>query len=80
MRLHKETAPRFLLVGKISGARSDEGIVLSLAQTPETKAELRATTEAAQAARIFGAPSFTWLMASWFWGDGGLERALAWSL
>ena len=49
------------------------------AQSDEIKARLRANTEAAQAAGIFGAPSFTTGTGELFWGDDRLEQALAWS-
>jgi 2-hydroxychromene-2-carboxylate isomerase len=52
--------------------------VLEAAQTPEVKAALRAQTEAAQSAGIFGAPSFL-VEGELFWGDDRLEDALDWA-
>ncbi len=53
--------------------------VLQAAQVPEVKAALRAEVEAAQAAGIFGAPSFR-VEGELFWGDDRLEEALDWAL
>jgi len=52
--------------------------VLAAAQAPEVKAALRAETEAASAAGIFGAPSFL-VEGELFWGDDRLEDALDWA-
>jgi len=52
--------------------------VLAAAQAPEVKATLRAETEAAMAAGIFGAPSFL-VDGELFWGDDRLEDALEWA-
>jgi 2-hydroxychromene-2-carboxylate isomerase len=52
--------------------------VLAAAQAPEVKAALRAETEAAMAAGIFGAPSFL-VGGELFWGDDRLEDALEWA-
>jgi 2-hydroxychromene-2-carboxylate isomerase len=53
--------------------------VLQAARLPEVKAALRAEVEAAQAAGIFGAPSFL-VDGELFWGDDRLEEALDWAL
>ncbi len=47
------------------------------AQSAEIKAKLRANTEEAEAAGIFGAPSLTTVAGELFWGDDRLEQALA---
>lgn len=52
--------------------------LLEAAQSPETKAALRQTTEDAQAAGIYGAPSFT-VGDELFWGDDRLDQAMAWA-
>jgi 2-hydroxychromene-2-carboxylate isomerase len=52
---------------------------LARAQAPEVKEALRAETEAAQAAGIFGGPSFL-VDGELFWGDDRLEDALDWAL
>ncbi|UWQ27895.1 2-hydroxychromene-2-carboxylate isomerase [Leisingera sp. M523] len=49
--------------------------LLDRAQSPEIKSALRAQTEAASSAGIFGAPSFT-SGTELFWGDDRLEQAL----
>jgi 2-hydroxychromene-2-carboxylate isomerase len=68
------------LVGAlVAGLGQDALRVLALAQTPEVKGALRAETEAAQAAGIFGAPSFL-AEGELFWGDDRLEDALDWAL
>jgi 2-hydroxychromene-2-carboxylate isomerase len=54
------------------------GRVLEAAQTPEVKEALRAQVEAAQAAGIFGAPSFL-VGGELFWGDDRLEDAMEWA-
>ena len=54
----------------------DARSVLERAAAPEIKARLREQTEAAQAAGIFGAPSFV-VDGELFWGDDRLEQALA---
>jgi 2-hydroxychromene-2-carboxylate isomerase len=51
---------------------------LDRAETDETKARLRAQTEAAQQRGIFGAPSFV-VDGELFWGNDRLEDALAWA-
>jgi 2-hydroxychromene-2-carboxylate isomerase len=53
--------------------------VFALAQKDETKASLRAQTEEAIAAGIFGAPSFVASDGELFWGNDRLEAALAWA-
>ncbi len=52
--------------------------VLACAARPDTKAALRATTEAAQTSGIFGAPSFQ-AGDELFWGDDRLQDALRWA-
>ena len=51
---------------------------LAAADTPETKAALRAQTEEAAARGLFGAPSFI-VGDELFWGNDRLEDALAWA-
>jgi 2-hydroxychromene-2-carboxylate isomerase len=50
---------------------------LGRAEAAETKDRLRATTEAAQARGVFGAPSFL-VGDELFWGNDRLEDAVAW--
>ncbi len=69
-----ETLARAL---EAAGANPEEA--LGSAQASEIKANLRANTEKALAAGIFGAPSFTTATGELFWGDDRLEQALAWS-
>jgi len=51
---------------------------LAGAASDEVKTQLRANTEAAQEAGIFGAPTFR-AGKEIFWGDDRLEQALAWA-
>jgi 2-hydroxychromene-2-carboxylate isomerase len=67
------------LASELAAAGADAAHAFDRAQTPEIKAKLRANTEGAQAAGIFGAPSFTTGSGELFWGDDRLEQALAWS-
>jgi 2-hydroxychromene-2-carboxylate isomerase len=62
----------------VASLGKDAAAVLSAAQTPEVKGALRAETEAAVAAGIFGAPSFL-VEGELFWGDDRLEDALDWA-
>lgn len=52
---------------------------LAAAQTGAVKAQLRAETELAARAGIFGAPAFITRDGEIFWGDDRLEMALAWA-
>ena len=52
--------------------------LLQQAQSPESKALLRAQTERAVALGIFGAPTFI-VGDELFWGNDRLEAALAWA-
>lgn len=49
------------------------------AAEPDIKVALRANTDEARDAGIFGAPSFTTRDSEFFWGDDRLEQALAWA-
>jgi 2-hydroxychromene-2-carboxylate isomerase len=51
--------------------------ILEAAQSPESKAKLRAQTEQARSLGIFGAPSFL-AAGELFWGNDRLETALDW--
>jgi 2-hydroxychromene-2-carboxylate isomerase len=53
--------------------------VLEAAQTPESKAKLRAQTQEAVDRGIFGAPSFM-VGQELFWGNDRLEQALSWAV
>ncbi len=62
----------------IATALEQAGLPASLlaeAAEPDAKAALRASVEAAQAADLFGAPSFT-VGDELYWGDDRLEEAL----
>lgn len=67
-----------VVAGLLSALGQPAHPVLAAAQTPAVKGELRAETEAAQAAGIFGAPSFL-TAGELFWGDDRLEEALEWA-
>ena len=55
----------------------DAEAVLTQAQSPNVKARLRANTDEAVAAGIFGAPTFV-IDGELFWGNDRLDDALAW--
>jgi 2-hydroxychromene-2-carboxylate isomerase len=62
----------------VASLGKDAAAALSAAQTAEVKTALRAETDAAMAAGIFGAPSFL-VEGELFWGDDRLEDALDWA-
>lgn len=53
---------------------------LAEAASERIKQKLRAETEAAAAAQIFGAPSFSARDGELFWGDDRFEQALDWAV
>jgi 2-hydroxychromene-2-carboxylate isomerase len=61
----------------LSGA--DPAALLTEAQSPEAKAELRLQTERASQLDVFGAPSFL-VARELFWGNDRLEDALSWAV
>jgi len=61
----------------LDGLGVDADGALAAAEAPATKAALRAATADAQAAGLFGAPSFT-VGDELFWGQDRLDDALAW--
>ncbi len=63
----------------LAAAGADVEAAFARAESPGIKAGLRANTEAAQGAGVFGAPSFITAAGELFWGDDRLEQALAWS-
>jgi 2-hydroxychromene-2-carboxylate isomerase len=65
------------VVGGILEAVGQPRALLAAAESPETRAKLRAQTERAQALGIFGAPSFV-VGDELFWGNDRLEHALRW--
>jgi 2-hydroxychromene-2-carboxylate isomerase len=65
------------VVGEILEAVGQPRALLAAAESPETRAKLRAQTERAQALGIFGAPSFV-VGDELFWGNDRLEHALRW--
>ncbi len=62
----------------LDGLGLDGKTLVARAETPEIKGHLRANTEEAVAAGIFGAPSFV-ARGELFWGNDRLEDALAWA-
>jgi 2-hydroxychromene-2-carboxylate isomerase len=62
----------------VDSAGGDSERALDLAQTPETKARLRANTAEAQQIGIFGAPDFV-VGGELFFGQDRLEDAVAWA-
>jgi 2-hydroxychromene-2-carboxylate isomerase len=67
------------LAAELQAAGASVEAAMARAQAPEIKARLRTNTEEAQAAGIFGAPSFTTDSGELFWGDDRLQQALVWS-
>ena len=63
----------------LTGLGLDPTDVLARATSPDGKLALRAGTDAAIAAGIFGAPSFTAQDGELFWGSDRLEHAVAWA-
>ncbi|GIL00579.1 MAG: 2-hydroxychromene-2-carboxylate isomerase [Xanthobacteraceae bacterium] len=63
----------------LAGLGLDPQATLARAQSDEIKGALRAATEAAQNAGVFGAPSFVTEKGELFWGNDRLEQALAWA-
>jgi 2-hydroxychromene-2-carboxylate isomerase len=63
----------------LTGLGLDAQQILARAQSDEIKGALRTTTEEAQNAGIFGAPSFITADGELFWGNDRLEQALAWA-
>ncbi len=68
------------LTAELEAAGAPVESALARARSPAIKARLRANTEEAQAAGIFGAPSFTTNSGELFWGDDRLEQAVVCSL
>lgn len=66
------------LVHLLEGLGLDPAAVMARAQTQAIKDQFRANTEAAIAAGLYGAPSFT-VGDELFWGNDRLENALAWA-
>jgi len=62
----------------LTGLGLNAGEVLTSATSPEGKQALRVNTEAAIAAGVFGAPSFTTSDGELFWGSDRLDDAVAW--
>lgn len=70
-----DIADRVVIADVVSALGQDAKTALDRAQSEEIKLALRENTQAAQAARIFGAPSFT-VGDELFWGNDRLEQAL----
>jgi len=68
------------VVGRCLAAIGENAVeVLAQAQSPESKAKLRAQSEEAVKLGIFGAPSFI-VGREHFWGNDRLEQAISWYL
>ncbi len=63
----------------LTGLGLDPADVLARATSPDGKLALRHGTDAAIAAGVFGAPSFTTEDGELFWGSDRLEQAVAWA-
>jgi len=57
-----------------------DAAVMEKAQEDSVKNALRAATEEAQAAGVFGAPAFVTADGELFWGNDRLEQALDWAV
>jgi 2-hydroxychromene-2-carboxylate isomerase len=75
----KDIADPALLAALVDRSGGDGAAALAAAATPAVKDRLRASTQAAKALGIFGAPSFTTPDGELFWGNDRLEQALAWA-
>ncbi len=53
--------------------------IIALATSPDGKQALHDNTDAAIAAGVFGAPTFTTADGELFWGNDRLENAIAWA-
>ncbi len=76
----KNIAEHDTLAAALTAAGAPVELAFQRAEAPQIKARLRANMEEAQAAGIFGAPSFTTPSGELFWGDDRLEQALCWSV
>jgi 2-hydroxychromene-2-carboxylate isomerase len=74
-----DIASRETLAEELNAAGAFPEAAFARAGAPEIKTKLRANTEEAQAAGVFGAPAFTAADGELFWGDDRLEQAIAWS-
>lgn len=63
----------------LSVSGEDPDALVQEAQSPRSKARLRAQTEEASRLGIFGAPSFV-VNGELFWGNDRLEDALSWTV
>jgi 2-hydroxychromene-2-carboxylate isomerase len=63
----------------LTALRQDAPTILADAQSAAIKAQLRTQTTEAQAAGVFGAPTFVTADGELFWGNDRLERALRWA-
>lgn len=75
---HADISDETNLRSWITEAGGDADAAFAQIAQPDVKSKLRANTEAAMAAGIYGAPSFTF-GEELFWGDDRLEDALGWA-
>jgi len=66
-----------VVAGCLAAVGQNAAEVLAQAQSPESKAKLRAQSEQAVKLGIFGAPFFI-VGSEQFWGNDRLEQAIAW--
>lgn len=71
----RDIAGRETLAGVLEGLGLEAGPLLQAAETPETRARLRAQTAEARARGVFGAPTF-FVGEELFWGNDRLDDAL----
>ena len=67
------------IVERLALLGQDPDALLQEAQSPDSKARLRARTEEATRLGIFGAPTFV-VGGELFWGNDRLEDALSWAV
>jgi 2-hydroxychromene-2-carboxylate isomerase len=76
----RDIADDGVLADCLATAGLDAEATRALAGDDSVKSALRANTEAAQSAGIFGAPSFTTSDGELFWGDDRRDQAIAWAV
>jgi len=72
----RDIGERDVVAALLRGLGRDPGDVLAAAEAPRTKERLRAQTEEAVAAGLFGAPSFV-VDGELYWGNDRLGDAIA---
>ncbi|MCK6553634.1 2-hydroxychromene-2-carboxylate isomerase [Candidatus Binatia bacterium] len=74
----RDIADRSVIAGILESLGRQPADVLGAAESADARAQLRTTTEQAQALGIFGAPTFV-VGTELFWGNDRLEAAIEWA-